>query len=108
MQETFRIRYQKLKDQVRQAYLDHNSDLFLIPNDMRQLFLLPLEDRLSQDIDSLQCFQATYTVALQALQITKQKQAANFFFLSEESPYAYPCRQERTHGGALFRRPYSF
>jgi hypothetical protein len=73
----------KLQEQVKQAYQSYRTDPFIVNQAARQYFLVPLEVRLKQDVDSLQCFLRSYSLAKEQQELCTQNQAqkaARFFF----------------------------
>jgi hypothetical protein len=54
---------EELSRKVTQAYREHNQNPFIVRNDYRHLFDIPLNRSLLQDRDCLQCFLATFELA---------------------------------------------
>jgi hypothetical protein len=52
-----------LSRKVTQAYREYKQNPFIVWNDYRHLFNIPLNRRLLQDRDCLQCFMATFEIA---------------------------------------------
>jgi len=65
LEEAHRLKLSKLQHQVALAYEAYNSDPFIIRQDYRHLFSVPLDRRLNQDLDCLQCFLSTYDLAVE-------------------------------------------
>jgi hypothetical protein len=81
--EVYQRRWESLCLQVAQAYEAFSADPFIVTGRIRHIFYTPLSDRLQQDVDSLQCFLATYQLAIQeqaAYRVRHAKAAATFFF----------------------------
>ena len=77
-----------LRSQVSQAYAAYEADPFIVCHQIRHIFYTPLAMRLKQDVDGLQCFLATYNVAIQeqAAHRERQAEAASKFFFPRDLP----------------------
>ncbi len=72
----------KLQEQVKQAYQSYRTDPFIVNQAACQYFLVPLEVRLKQDVDSLQCFLRSYSLAKEQQELctlNQAQKAARFF-----------------------------
>jgi hypothetical protein len=88
MDEVHQKRTYHLKTQIEAAYVAFSEDLHIVHHSSRDIFLVPLEERLRQDIDSLQCFLRSYKLArLQQEQLNQShKDAVAQFFLPRSLP----------------------
>jgi hypothetical protein len=74
---------QQLQNRITEAYRAFSANPHIFYHSSRHIFLVPLEDRLKQDFDSLQCFLHSYNLARQQqelLNVQHAKAAAQFFF----------------------------
>jgi hypothetical protein len=88
LEEAHRLKLSKLQHQVALAYEAYNSDPFIIRQDYRHLFSVPLDRRLNQDLDCLQCFLSTYDLAVEErVQYRKlESVTARCFFFPKSLP----------------------
>jgi hypothetical protein len=86
--EAHRLKLYEMQHQVALAYEAYNSDPFIIHQDYRHLFSIPLDRRLSQDPDCLQCFLSTYELAVEErAQYRKlESETARCFFFPRSLP----------------------
>jgi len=86
--EVNQCRLESLHLQVAKAYEAFSADPFIVTGRIRHIFYTPLSDRLQQDVDSLQCFLATYQLAIQeqAVYRVRHAQAAVTFFFPRSLP----------------------
>jgi hypothetical protein len=74
---------QQLQSRIIEACTAFLDNPHIVPHSSRNIFLVPLEDRLKQDVDSLQCFLRSYALAKQhqeQLNMLHTEAAAQFFF----------------------------
>jgi hypothetical protein len=68
---------------ITEAYSSFSENPCIVHHSSRNIFLVPLEDRLKQDLDSLQCFLHSYNLAGQQqdlMSVRYPEAAAQFFF----------------------------
>jgi hypothetical protein len=66
-----------------EGYSAFSANPYIVHHSSRHIFLVPLEDRLKQDFDSLQCFLHSYNLARkwqELLNVQHAKATAQFFF----------------------------
>jgi len=73
-----------VKEKVSQAYEAFQRDPFIVRQDLHHIFLIPLQQSLTQDADGLQCFLSTYNIAIaeQSLSIGETSRNCSNLFLS--------------------------
>jgi hypothetical protein len=78
----------ELHGKVTCAYADYEKDPFIIRQDYRRLFAIPLDRRLKQDRDCLQCFISTFNLAVKERKefLAIQSEKAQRFFLPRSLP----------------------
>jgi hypothetical protein len=74
--------------QVATAYEAYSADPFIVTSRIRHNFYTPLSDHLKQDVASLQCFLATYQLAIQeqAVHHDRHAQVTATYFLLRSLP----------------------
>ncbi len=77
-----------LSQDITKAYEVYEKDPFIIPRSLSSMFTSrTLQQRLSQDVDSMQCWLRSYNegILMQQLQTQKKHEAAKKFFLPRKS-----------------------
>jgi hypothetical protein len=88
-----------LQTNITDAYTSFGKNPHIIHHSLRNIFHVPLEDRLKQDLDSMQCFLRSYNLAKQQQELShaKQAKAAAQFFIPRSLPTiiatAHDCNQ---------------
>lgn len=77
-----------LRWQVLDAYQKYSEDPLIIAHNLRHIFYIPLDQRLLQDVNSLQCFLSTYAVAIKQQEYISNQNArvAEKFFFPRSLP----------------------
>jgi hypothetical protein len=82
-----------LQDAITQVYAEYQSDPFVIARLLSHIFLVPSECRLSQDIDTITCFLATFNASKLAQKAALEKMAnmvQQFFSFHDPCPPLFP------------------
>jgi hypothetical protein len=88
-----------LQTNITDAYTSFGKNPHIIHHSLRNIFHVPLEDRLKQDLHSMQCFLRSYNLAKQQQELShaKQAKAAAQFFIPRSLPTiiatAHDCNQ---------------